>query len=87
MLVFRRGEWIDVKLPEYVDPSWGFGDRQKAASLLYDFMLDGTPFEDAWNKVEVEIYSSIFGKEHRSPKNQKKQGGVKKESEGGGATA
>jgi len=72
MLVFRRGEWIEVQIPDYVDPSWGYGDRQKAASLLYDFQSDGTSHRDAWIQVEKVIYSSIFGKQHSSPKNQKK---------------
>jgi len=73
---------MEIAMPEYVDPSWGFGDRQKAASILCDLMTAGSSLEEAWIIVEKEIYTSlgILRKEHCSPENQKKEGGVKEES-------
>jgi uncharacterized protein YoaH (UPF0181 family) len=82
MLVFRRGEWHTVQLPDYVDPSWGFGDRQKASCLLHELMCRGLSFHEAWDAVEKEIYVSlgVLGKEHGSPKYEKKDKGVKEET-------
>ena len=59
MLVFRRGQWFDIPMPDYVDPSWGFGDRQKAASIVCDKMLDGASFEEAWIDAEKSIYGAL----------------------------
>jgi hypothetical protein len=82
MLVFRRGQWHDISIPDYVDPSWGFGDRQKAASIVCGAMLEGVSFEEAWARAEREIYrgSSVFGKQHRPPQNKKDENGVTEES-------
>jgi hypothetical protein len=81
MLVFRRGQWHDISIPDYVDPSWGFGDRQKAASIVCGAMLEGVSFEKAWARAEREIYcSSILRKQHRPPQNKKEENGVKEES-------
>ena len=59
MLVFRRGQWFDIPMPHYVDPSWGFGDRQKAASIVCDAMMRGSSFEEAWMEAEVHIYRGL----------------------------
>jgi len=82
MLVFRRGCWYDISIPDYVDPSWGFGDRQKAASIVCDATLNGVSFEEAWNEAERIIYgsSTILGKQHCSPQNKKEYNGMKEES-------
>jgi len=42
-----------------VDPSWGFGDRQKAASIVCDAMMRGSSFEEAWMEAEVHIYRGL----------------------------
>ena len=82
MLVFRKGQWTEIEMPEYVDPSWGFGDRQKAASIICDALIRGIPFEEAWDMAEKEIYISlgVLRKEHRAPENKKEEGGVKEKS-------
>ena len=46
-------------MPHYVDPSWGFGDRQKAASIVCDKMLEGASFEEAWIDAEKSIYAAL----------------------------
>ena len=71
MLIFRIGEWIDVPMPDYVDPSWGSGHRLRAAGILHDYMKIGVSYEVAWVVAECEIYCSlgVLGKEHGSPKN------------------
>ena len=82
MLIFRRGIWIHVTMPDYVDPFWGFGDRLKAAGILYDSMTKGYTYDEAWSITEREIYMSlgVLGKEHSSPKYQKEKECVKEES-------
>jgi len=74
MLVFRRGRWIEIAMPDYVDSSWGFGDRQKAASIICDLIASGASFEDAWTVAEKEVYQSlgILRKEHCPPENKEK---------------
>jgi len=74
MLVFRRGAWIDVKIPDYVDPSWGFGDRQKAASIVCDAMMRGSSFEEAWMEAEVQIYRGLGIL--RNPSDRRSQGSL-----------
>jgi hypothetical protein len=34
MLIFKQGKWIEISLPEYVDPSWGVNERTQLAHLL-----------------------------------------------------
>ena len=64
MLIFKEGKWIDISLPEYVDPSWGVIERTHLACLLEK----GYTFE----QCETIIYGILFGKEHGSPQNKKK---------------
>lgn len=64
MLIFKEGKWIDISLPEYVDPSWGVMERSHLACLLDK----GFTFEQS----ETIIYDKLFGKEHGSPQNKKK---------------
>jgi len=82
MLIFRGGNWVDVPMPDYVDPSWGFGDRLKAAGIIYEYMKMDLSFEMAYIIAECEIYMSlgVLGKEHGSPKNKEKDKSMKEES-------
>ena len=54
MLIFKEGKWIDITLPEYVDPSWGVMERSHLACLLEK----GFTFEQS----ETIIYEKLFGK-------------------------
>jgi hypothetical protein len=49
MLVFYKGTWHTVALPDYIDPSWTFTQRMHAAYLV----LKGLP----WNQIESELYT------------------------------
>ena len=68
MLVFKNGIWIDVQLPEYIDPSWGVTEKSQAAYGI----LEG--------KSWIEVEALILGKEHCSPKHNKEKRRVQKES-------
>jgi hypothetical protein len=48
MLIFYSGEWKDVKLPEYTDPSWSFFQQMQAAYLI----LKGLE----WSEIERLVY-------------------------------
>ena len=43
MLIFRGGAWIEVELPECIDPSWSLSQRTHLAHLL----ASGMSFVDA----------------------------------------
>ena len=81
-LIFRKGTWIEVSMPPYVDPSWHFGDRQQAASIVFDSMEAGMPFTAAWNKAEELIYaaSGVPRKQHRPPQDKKEDDSVEEEA-------
>ena len=66
MLIFKEGKWIDISLPEYVDPSWGVMERSHLACLLDK----GFTFEQS----ETIIYDNLSTsrKQHGSPQNKKK---------------
>jgi hypothetical protein len=49
MLVFYKGEWLKVNLPEYTDASWSYFQRMQAAHLV----LKGLE----WHTIEKIIYS------------------------------
>jgi len=82
MLVFRKGTWVEITMPPYVDPSWHFGDRQKAASIVSDAMETGLTFEAAWIKAEETIYAAlgVSRKQHCPPQNEKEDSCVEEES-------
>jgi hypothetical protein len=48
MLVFYKGEWRTVNLPEYTDVSWTYFQRMQAAHLV----LKGLQ----WSQIEQIIY-------------------------------
>ena len=81
-LIFRKGTWIEVPMPSYVDPSWHFGDRQQAASIVFDVMEAGLTFEAAWIKAEEVIYaaSGVPRKQHSPPQNKKENESVEEEA-------
>ena len=82
MLVFRKGVWSEVAMPAYVDPTWLWGDRQKAARIIHDDIEAGATWDDAWIKAEIAIYRSlgISRKQHDPPKNEEEDGSVEEES-------
>jgi len=60
LLVFRKGAWIEIPIPPYLDPSWTFGDRQKAATVVCAAMdTAGLTFEAAWIKAEIAVQESL----------------------------
>uniref|UniRef100_A0A6C0JYN4 Uncharacterized protein n=1 Tax=viral metagenome TaxID=1070528 RepID=A0A6C0JYN4_9ZZZZ len=59
MLVFRGGKWHTVAMPVYVDPSWGFGDRQKVASIIVRERARGLSETEAFLRAEGEHYMSL----------------------------
>ena len=61
MLVFRGGKWFTVNMPNYIDPAWGFGDRQKVASIMVRERLKGATDEDGFAVGEKELYHSSLG--------------------------
>jgi len=82
MLVFYRGYWKEIPMPNYVDPAWVWGDRQKAATIICHEMEAGATWSQAWCAAEVAIYGglSISGKQHGAPQNQKEDERVEEES-------
>ena len=60
MFVFRCGKWHTVVLPSYIDPAWGFGDRQKVASIIVRERMKGLSEADAFLKAEAEIYRQLL---------------------------
>jgi len=69
-------------MPSYVDTAWGYGDRLKAATIMYDEMECGKSWEEAWVTAEIAVYRlmGISRKQHYSPQNQKEHGSMKEES-------
>jgi hypothetical protein len=47
-----------------MDPSWGLQEQTQAAY--------GLAAGKSWDAIEVEIFSTIFGKEHGRPENKEK---------------
>lgn len=62
MLVFRGGKWHTVNMPTYVDTAWGFGDRQKVASIIVRERAKGLADADAFLVGESTIYQESLGK-------------------------
>ena len=58
MLVFRAGKWHTVNMPSYVDPSWGFGDRQKVASIMVREQAKGL---SAFGIAEATLHEASLG--------------------------
>ena len=52
VLVFKKGEWHTVSLPNYSDPSWTFSDRQKVASTMLKWLQKGFSESEAFMKAE-----------------------------------
>lgn len=59
MLVFRAGQWHSVNMPTYVDPAWGFGDRQKVASIMIREQAKGP--SAAFAVGEAKVYEASLG--------------------------
>ena len=59
MLVFRAGKWHTVNMPSYVDPAWGFGDRQKVASIMIREQARG--LSEAFAIAEAKLHEASLG--------------------------
>ena len=59
MLVFRKNKWRSVNMPIYIDPAWGFGDRQKVASVMIREMERGLSETEAFKIAEASVYESL----------------------------
>jgi hypothetical protein len=59
MLVFRAGKWHTVNMPTYIDTAWGFGDRQKVASIIVRERAKGATDADAFLVGEGALYESL----------------------------
>ena len=70
MLVFRAGKWHTVNMPSYIDPSWGFGDRQKVASIMIREQARG--LSDAFVIAEAKLYEASLGN-NMAPQRTKKK--------------
>lgn len=57
--MFKKGAWHTVVLPSYIDSAWGFGDRQKVASIIVRERMKGLSDADAFLKAEAEVYESL----------------------------
>jgi hypothetical protein len=58
MLIFKQGKWIEISLPEYVDPSWGVNERTQLAHLLNK----GLAFEYCETIIYEKLFGKLFGK-------------------------
>ena len=58
MLVFKNNKWHMVNLPSYIDPSWGFGDRQRVASIMLKWLQKGLNESEAFMKAEEVLLSA-----------------------------
>jgi len=69
-------------MPNYIDPSWVWGDRQKAAMIICHEMEAGATWDEAWLKAEVKIYSDlgVARKQHGPPQYKEKEESMKEES-------
>ena len=71
MLVFYKGVWKNIDMPSYLDPSWVWGDRQKAATIICHEMEAGATWDEAWLKAELAIYQHgdlrVARKQHGPP--------------------
>ena len=59
MHVFRAGKWHTVNMQAYVDTAWGFGDRQKVASIIVRERAMGSTDADAFLVAEGVLYESL----------------------------
>lgn len=46
-------------MPAYVDTAWGFGDRQKVASIIVRELAKGVTDADAFLVAEAALYESL----------------------------
>ena len=69
MLVFRGGLWHTVNMPSYIDPAWGFGDRQKVASIMIREQAKG--LTAAFAVAEARVYQESLGN-NMAPQSTKK---------------
>ena len=58
MLVFWKGDWVDVSLPVCVDPSWGTADLQRLAFAILKGRAAGLTDLQVLEAVEADVYSA-----------------------------
>lgn len=56
MLVFWRGGWHEVVLPEWMDPSWTVAEQQRLALAMLQGA--GRPVERILAAVEAAVFAS-----------------------------
>jgi len=57
MLLFWKGEWVDVSLPDCVDPSWGTAYLQQLAFAILKGRETGLTDLQVLEAVEADVYS------------------------------
>ena len=57
MLVFWKGDWVDVLLPACVDPSWGTAYLQRLAFAILKGRSEGLTDLQVLEAVEAEVYA------------------------------
>ncbi len=69
MLVFWRGQWHDVDLPSYMDPSWNTAQQTRLALAI----LKGLAAGRSVATVFAETEALILGEKHGSPQDRKEE--------------
>ena len=58
MLLFWKGDWVEVSLPACVDPSWGTADLQHLAFAILKGRVTGLTDLQVLEAVEAEVYTA-----------------------------
>jgi hypothetical protein len=66
MLVFRRGQWMEITLP-FSDPMLTSRDRQFAASVAASRLVRGASQQQAERVAETALYKRLYGPALRIP--------------------
>ena len=69
MLVFWRGAWHDVALPDYMDPSWNTAQQTRLALAI----LKGRAAGHSLAAVYTETEALILGEKHGAPQDRKEE--------------
>jgi len=60
MLVFWKGDWVQVSLPACVDPSWGTADLERLAFAILKGSAAGLTELEVLEAVEAEVYGNAI---------------------------
>ena len=91
MLSFRGGVWRTVNVV-LSDPIFSEEHRLQAAAIAATAQQKGLSVQASTAEAERVLYERLYGglvprKQHGSPQDQKKQGGVEKKAVGGGGAS